>query len=249
MAEVARLRKASGITAAGFWAGVQAIAPGKTQRQVEGEVVNACLQAGSEGMSLWPWVRSGPFSMGTTLFEALADYRNMDRQMEAGEVVRLDLGCDYQMYKGDFGRTIPVSGHFNEWQSEIMELLNGAYLAGVSKLQPGETPQDVFKATVGYIEQHQNDPKTTEAREAAAAFLKQPSTPLHALGVDMAEGVGKSFVPGNVLCYEPLLTAGGQAFFVEDTFLITATGHEVLNPALPYAPKDIENAIARVRRR
>jgi len=249
VAEVARLRKASTITVAGFWAGVQAIAPGKTQRQVEGEVVNACLQAGSEGMSLWPWVRSGPFSLGSTLFEAFADYRNLDRQMQADEVVRLDLGCDYQMYKGDFGRTIPVSGQFNEWQREVMELLNGAYLAGVNKLQPGESPQEVFKATVGYIEHHRNDFKTAQAREAAAAFLKQPNTPLHALGVDMAEGVGKSFLPGNVLCYEPLLAAGGQAFFVEDTFLITATGHEVLNPALPYGPDDIESAIARIRHR
>ena len=248
-AEVTRLRKASAITAAGFWAGVNAIAPGKTQRQVEGEVVNSCLQAGSEGMSLWPWVRSGPFSTGGRLFEALADYRNMDRQMQAGEVVRLDLGCDYQMYKGDIGRTIPVSGHFNEWQSEIMELLNGAYLAGVSNLRPGGSPEEVYKATVSYVEQHQNDLKTAQAREAAAAFLKQPNMPLHALGVDMAERVGKSFVPGNVVCYEPLLAADGQAFFVEDTFLITAAGHEVLNPALPYSPKDIESAIAGLRHR
>jgi Xaa-Pro aminopeptidase len=248
-AEVVRLRKAAAITAEGFWAGVQAIAPGKIQRQVEGAVVNACLQAGSEGMSLWPWVRSGPFSMAGTLFEALADYRNMDRQMQSGDVVRLDLGCDYQMYKGDFGRTIPVSGHFDEWQREIMELLNGAYLAGVSNLRPGGTPQEVFKATVGYVEQHQNDLKSTQAREAASTFLKQPNMPLHGLGVDMAERVGKSFQAGNVICYEPLMTAGGQAFFVEDTFLITATGHEVLNPALPYSPKDIESAVARVHHR
>jgi hypothetical protein len=47
-----------------------------------------------------------------------------------------------------------------------------------------------------------------------------------------------------VLCYEPLLTAGDQAFFVEDTFLITAAGHEVLNPALPYSPRDIESAMS-----
>jgi hypothetical protein len=39
-------------------------------------------------------------------------------------------------------------------------------------------------------------------------------------------------------------TAGGQGFFVEDTFLITPTGHEVLNPRLPYAPWDIEKAMA-----
>jgi hypothetical protein len=46
-----------------------------------------------------------------------------------------------------------------------------------------------------------------------------------------------------VLCYEPQLTAGDQAFFVEDTFLITTAGHEVLNPALPYAPGDMERAM------
>jgi Xaa-Pro aminopeptidase len=41
------------------------------------------------------------------------------------------------MYKGDFGRTIPVSGHFSHDQREIMELLNGAYLLGVGAVRPG----------------------------------------------------------------------------------------------------------------
>jgi len=61
----------------------------------------------------------------------------------------------------------------------------------------------------------------------------------------MAEGVPKIFQPGNVLCYEPLLTAGNQGFFVEDTFLIVPTGHETLNPALPYSAKEIESAMAK----
>ena len=49
----------------------------------------------------------------------------------------------------------------------------------------------------------------------------------------MAEGAPKVFQAGNVICYEPLFSADGQGFFVEDTFLITPTGHEILNPALP----------------
>jgi len=246
-AEVLRMRKAAAVTAEGFWAGVHAIAPGKTQRQVEGAVLDACLQAGSTGPSLWPWVRSGPYALGNSLFEAFLDYDNLDRKMQPGEVVRLDLGCDFQMYKGDFGRTIPVSGHFDEGQRETMELLNGAYLAGVRQMRPGATAQDVYKATTGYIEQHQSELKSATAKEAAASFLKQPNTPLHGLGVDMAEGVPKTFQPGNVLCYEPLLTAGSQAFFVEDTFLIVPTGYEILNPALPYSAKEIETAIQKRR--
>ena len=242
--ELARLRKAAAVTADGFWAGVHAIAPGKTQRQVEGKVLDACLESGSDGPSLWPWVRSGPYAMGNTLFEALADYRNMDRKMQSGEVVRLDVGCDFDMYKGDFGRTIPVSGHFDDGQREVMELLNGAYLAGVDAMKPGATPKDVFKATLSFVEQHQGELKTAMAKEAATDALKRLGFPLHGLGVDMAEGTPKVFRAGNVLCYEPLFSAGGQAFFVEDTFLITATGHEVLNPALPYDPKDIETAMS-----
>src|SRR5215471_13191513 len=122
--------------------------------------------------------------MGNTLFEALADYRNMDRKMKAGDVVRLDVGCDFGMYKGDFGRTVPVSGHFDEGQRETMELLNGAYLAGVGAMRPGATPKDVYKATLSYVEQHQSGLKTPMAKEAAADALKHSGFPLHGLGTD-----------------------------------------------------------------
>jgi hypothetical protein len=70
-AELALLREAAAITAGGFWAGVRAIAPGQTQRQVEGEVIRACLNRGSDGLSLWPWVRSGPFTMPAMLFRSI----------------------------------------------------------------------------------------------------------------------------------------------------------------------------------
>ncbi|HEV2687551.1 MAG TPA: aminopeptidase P N-terminal domain-containing protein [Bryobacteraceae bacterium] len=159
-AELTLLRKAAAMTADGFWKGVHVIGPGRTQRQVEGKVLDACLEGESDGPSLWPWVRSGPNTMNSTLFEALADYRNMDRKMQTGEVVRLDVGCDFGMYKGDFGRTIPVSGHFSEEQRETMELLNGAYLAGVAAMRPGAAAKDVFSATLGYVKQRQNDLKT-----------------------------------------------------------------------------------------
>jgi Xaa-Pro aminopeptidase len=124
-------------------------------------------------------------------------------------------------------------------------LVNAAYLAGVSKIHPGATPQDVYKATIGYVQEHQAELKSATTKAAAANFLKQPNTPLHGLGVDMAEGAPKIFQPGNMVCYEPMLTAGNQAFFVEDTFLIVPTGHEILNPSLPYSAKDIEKAMAK----
>jgi Xaa-Pro aminopeptidase len=245
-AELALLRKAAAITAEGFWAGARAIAPGRAQRQIEGEVIRACLNAGADGLSLWPWVRSGPYTMPQALFDPFGDYRNLDRTMQSGEIVRLDVGCDYRMYKGDFGRTIPVSGRFEAGQRETLELLNGAYLAGLNAMKPGANAEQVQQAFRGYIEieNRQNNLVTPLAREAASGALKSRQ-PIHGLGVDMAEGTPKAFREGNVICFEPAIVAGNQAYFVEDTILVTATGHEVLNPALPYAPEELERAIAK----
>jgi len=39
----------------------------------------------------------------------------------------------------------------------------------------------------------------------------------------------------------------GQGFFVEDMILVTHAGYEILNPALPYAPRDLERALAKRR--
>jgi Xaa-Pro aminopeptidase len=52
---------------------------------------------------------------------------------------------------------------------------------------------------------------------------------------------------GNVICFEPGVTVRGDSFFVEDTLLITKTGHEILNPPLPYSAADIEKAMAAER--
>jgi hypothetical protein len=130
-------------------------------------------------------------------------------------------------------------------QRETLDLLNGAYLAGVAAMQPGSTPGAVFQATAAYVADHQNALKTPMAREAAAAALAHPGWALHGLGLDMAEGAPATFESGNVLCYEPLFVGGGQGFFVEDTWVITAAGHELVNPPLPYAPRDIERAMQR----
>jgi len=243
-AEISLLRKAASITAEGFWAGVRAISPGRTERQVEAEVIRGCMSAGSDGASLWPWIRSGPNALGDRLFLAFSDYHNLNREMRAGEVVRVDLGCDFALYKGDFGRTIPVSAHFDEGQRETLDLVTGAYLAGVKVMREGASREDVFRASAAYVAEHQPSLKTELAREAATDALNKRPWILHGLGVDMAEGAPKVFRAGNVLCYEPLLTAGGQGFFVEDTILITEGGHEILNPPLPYFAAEIEKAMA-----
>jgi Xaa-Pro aminopeptidase len=77
------------------------------------------------------------------LFTAFFDSTNLDRVMKAGDIVRVDLGCDSGMYKGDLGRTVPVTGHFDAGQKEALDLLTGAYLAGVDAMKEGAVRRDI----------------------------------------------------------------------------------------------------------
>ena len=39
----------------------------------------------------------------------------------------------------------------------------------------------------------------------------------------------------------------GQGFYEEDVSLVTADGHQIINPALPYSAADIEKLMARLK--
>jgi len=246
--EIAALRKAAAITAEGFWAAATAIAPGRTERQIEGEVLRACLLAGSNGPSLWPWIRSGPNSLGSALFAAFFNADNFSRVMKSGDVVRVDVGCDSDQYKGDLGRTVPVSGRFDEGQREALDLLTGAYLAGVETMKEGAAAKDIVQAGVRYVTEHRAQLKTDVGQKAAQQMIANGNWPLHGLGLDMADGFPKILRAGNVICFEPAVELDGQMLFVEDTILITGSGHEIVNPPLQYWASDIERELAKRRK-
>jgi len=70
-------------------------------------------------------------------------------------------------------------------------------------------------------------------------------------GIDMVENVSgwrkEPARAGHVIFDAPEFSVDGQGFFVEDMILVTHAGYEILNPALPYAPRDLERALAKRR--
>jgi Xaa-Pro aminopeptidase len=247
--EIELLAKAADLTLPAFRNAVALVRPGTRQRAVEASVASACVMAGAERPSFWPWIRSGALAGPASMFEPLADYHNLDRAMMKGEVLRFDVGCEYRHYRADYGRTFPVSGRFDEGQREVLELLVGAYKAGIAQMRPGSSAADVFRATAAFIIERRATLKSPLAREAAAPVDERTTWFLHGIGLDLIESVPPVFQPGNVLCYEPRLTAEDQSFFVEDTFLITKEGARQISPDLPYSAAGLEKEMAGRRRR
>jgi Xaa-Pro aminopeptidase len=242
-AEIAVLRRVAEISAAALRKGLRGLRAHRAQREVEAEIVCECILAGGEGPSFWPWVMSGANAVFPRPFESLADYHHLNRNMLAGELVRVDIGCDFGFYKGDVGRTAPVSGRYDEAQREVWNLLIRAYRAGLAVMREGATHEDIAAACRKEIEQVRAQLKTPLGREAAN-LLTLPERAdiwhLHGCGLEPGEGRPKVLKAGMVLAFEPTFSIGEQGFYLEDMILIRKNGHEILTKGLPYTAEEIE---------
>jgi Xaa-Pro aminopeptidase len=246
-AEIALMKKAAGFTDAGFRAAIGAIAPGRSSREIEGAAIAAALRAGADGLS-WPELKCGPVS-GRTVFQKFYDYHLLNRTVQSGETVLMDLGFSYEFYKGDVGRTLPVSGHFTPEQREVIDLMNGAYQSALHALRDGVSLDDVIRAGTRYVEDHRQELHSELAKRAAVQLLRPAIWVTYTHGLDMVEIYPvKELHTGYTVAFGPDFDVDGQGFYQEDVALITADGYQLINPALPYLAADIEKMMAQLKR-
>jgi ABC-type branched-subunit amino acid transport system substrate-binding protein len=58
----------------------------------------------------------------------------------------------------------------------------------------------------------------------------------------------KELHTGNTVAFGPDFDVDGQGFYQEDVSLITADGHRLINPPLPYSAADIEKMMTQLKR-
>ena len=246
--EIDVLRRVAASSSAALRAGLAALRPGRRQRDAEVDVVAACVAAGADAISFWPWLMSGSNSDIRNAFQSLADSRFLDRRMRAGELVRVDVGCAQENYEGDVGRTAPVSGRFDREQREAWDLFVAAYRAGLAAIKPGKTSKDVLAAWQSEFQRQRSRLQTNFGKRTAEVALSAEGTQfwqMHGVGLESAEGLIETFSVGQVLAFEPILTVDGVGLYLEDMILVTANGAEVLTKGLPYSSFEIEAAMRR----
>jgi Xaa-Pro aminopeptidase len=245
--EIAVLRQVGRTSGEAFLAGLRALAPQKWQHETELAVVNACRAAGARGISFWPWTMSGPNADFHSLWNSFVSYDHVDRQMQAGEVVRVDVGCQIDHYMGDVGRTAPVSGRFTEGQREAWDLFIAGYRAGLSTIKDRVSPKTVYDAALAEVRRLAPSLTTPEGRHAAETLLGPRGTEawqLHGVGLDDAEGLPDVLQAGMTVAYELMFAVDGDGFYLEDMIVVKSGGYEVLTPGLPYTAFEIEAAMA-----
>jgi len=244
-AEMESVRRAAKATVWAILAGMRAIKPGASQRVAEVAVENACWQNG-RGVSFWPWVMAGEKGVFPRPWASFLRYDHLDGVMQAGDLVRLDVGCEWGHYQGDLGRTVPVSGRYTDGQRETWNIFVAAYQAGVKSLREGTTEDQLLDAWRSELVRHRGSAKTSMAQRAVDTWSKPDNTPLlgmpHTMNLD-AGPVDGPLRAGMTVDFEPIVSIDGQGFYLEDMFLVTKDGVELLTPGVPYTAEEIEAAM------
>ena len=258
--ELALMRRAAAISAEAHRRAMEHTRAGWYEYQVEAELAHEVLRSGAQAVAYSSIVAGGPNA-------CVLHYRDNNRQLQDGELLLIDAGCEYHGYASDITRTFPVNGKFSGPQKAIYELVLAVQQACIDAVKPGADFHDYHKVAERVLAQGYIDLglcKGTLDDVLANGSYKQfyMHRAGHWLGMDVhdagpyqVKGASQKLVPGMVLTVEPgtyIRPADNvPAEFwdigvrIEDDVLVTATGIENLTVAAPKTVIDVERACRR----
>jgi Xaa-Pro aminopeptidase len=254
-AEISAMRKSAKIAVQAHKRAMGVCRPGMYEFELEAELHHEFRRNGTRESYL-PIVGSGPNG-------CVLHYIDNVRQMQDGELVLLDAGCEYDYYASDITRTFPVNGRFSEEQRTVYEIVLEAHDAAVECIAPGRHWNEAHDAAVKAITRGLrrigllNGRLPALIRDGACRPFFMHRTG-HWLGMDVHD-VGdykvseqwRMLEAGMVMTVEPGIYIAensrgvpkrwrGIGIRIEDDVLVTKDGCEVLTRDLPRGPDEVE---------
>jgi Xaa-Pro aminopeptidase len=260
-AELTVMRRAAQIAVGAHVRAMRATRPGVYEYQLMAELLHEFHRHNAD-ISYHPIVGGG--ANACTLH-----YHANSAQLEDGDLLLIDAGCEYRYYASDITRTFPVNGRFSPEQRAVYEVVLEAQEAALARCRPGNHWNDPHDAAVQAITRGLVRLGLLKGRVAALIkegayrrfFMHRTG---HWLGMDVHDvgdyKVGNEwrvFEPGMALTIEPGIyiapgTPGtpkkyqGIGIRIEDDVVVTRDGCEVLTDGVPKDAVEIERLMASV---
>ncbi|KAF5833683.1 Xaa-Pro dipeptidase (X-Pro dipeptidase) [Dunaliella salina] len=139
--EAACLRYANQVGSGGHVAMMRAAKPGMMEYQLESVFLHHCyFHGGCRITGYTPISASGP--NGAILHYGHASAPN-NRQTREGDMMLMDMGCEYYRYGSDITTSWPVSGKFTPQQATIYNGVLKAYQSVKATMKPGVSWPDM----------------------------------------------------------------------------------------------------------
>jgi Xaa-Pro aminopeptidase len=214
--EIARLRSACHLGVKLFDTILETLRPGATEAEVAGALEFEARKAGAEQMSFPTIVAAGARS-------ALPHGRASREAIPARGFVVCDFGVILAGYCSDMTRTVHVGRAETEaWR--VYEAVHGAQQAALDAVKPGVVVGEVDSAARKLLK-----------KKGLAKFFTHSTG--HGVGLEIHEAPRiatnqkEMLQLGMVVTIEPGVYIPGKfGVRIEDTVVVTETGHEVLTP-------------------
>ena len=250
--ELDLIRKAVDISCLGQKEVMKAMRPGMSETEVQGmhEFIFKKYRAEYEGY---------PSIVGAGHNGCVLHYiENYEAEIEDGELILMDLGAEYHGYTADVTRTIPVNGKFTEEQKIIYDLVFKAQAAAIDICNAGTSFDDLYLATLEVVNNGLLELGLYKSLDTADVFNPDtgrnryyPHGCCHHIGLDVHDKGFYDLLEENmVITIEPgiYIPEGSPCdekwwdipVRIEDDFLITKDGCELLSDLAPRKSEDVE---------
>jgi Xaa-Pro aminopeptidase len=258
--ELAVMRRAAAISVAAHERAMRATRPGRSEYEIEAELLYEFRRRGSQYPAYTPIVAGGANA-------CILHYRENSARLAEGEMLLIDAGCELDGYASDVTRTFPVSGKFSRAQKDLYELVLAAQNAAIAAVKPGNRWDEPHNAAVQTLARGFVDlglcagpvEQVIQTEDYRRFYMHRTG---HWLGLDVHDageyktgGEWRRLEPGMTLTVEPgcyVRPAEGvpEAFWnigvrIEDDVAVTASGCEVLTAGAPKTVRELEALVGR----
>lgn len=252
--EIALLRHAAQVTAAGHCAAMRAAAGARNERELAA-VLDFEFRSRGAAHAFSPIVASG--KNACTLH-----YQKNNSRIGKDHLILIDAGAEWRQYAGDMSRTFPANGRFSPAQAALYDAVLFAQKRALAAIRPGVKWQSVEQITARALSHGlaglklcKGSAKNIYAKHLYRRFYMHRVG--HFIGLDVHD-VGRMTEPGGaprvlragmVVTVEPGLYVPdapdiakefrGMGVRIEDTVLVRRSGCEILATA-PKTRAEIE---------
>jgi Xaa-Pro aminopeptidase len=253
-AEISAMRKSAKIAVAAHERAMRTVRPGIFEYEVEAEFRHEFRRNDA-------WVSYSPI-VGSGANSCTLHYVDNNGQLEEGDLLLIDAGCELDYYASDITRTMPVNGKFSPEQRAVYEIVLEAQFAAIEKTRKGNHWNEPHDAAVEVITRGLKGLGLLDGslsrliKDAAYSQFFMHRTG-HWLGMDVHD-VGDYKVgdqwrlleAGMVTTVEPGIYIPASSSVpsrlhnigirIEDDVLVTSNGADVLSKGLAKEPDAIE---------
>lgn len=218
------------------------------ESMLSAKVEYECKIRGAQRMAFNPVVGGGPNG-------SVIHYSRNDQKIKDGDLVLMDIGCEFHGYLSDLTRTWPPCGSFSSAQEEIYDLILDTSKECVKLCKPGTSIRQIHDCSVSMLQRGLKE--IGILKDQSSYHQLNPTSIGHYLGMDVHDcskvSNDRPLKPGVVITIEPGVYIPsffdvperyrGIGIRIEDEVLITETGYEVLTGSLPKEVKHLESLL------